>query len=209
MNATSGILLCTDVAARGLDIPAVDWIIQFDPPDEPKDYIHRVGRTARGSAGRGKSLLFLLPAELGFLRYLTQSKVPLNEFNFPSNKIPNIQSQLEKLLSKNYYLNQSAIQAFRSYLQAYASYAHKNIFKVNNLDLRKVSLAFGMQVPPKVNLSKAIFYSPTNSFRCRCQVFLGRSQDVQAAQTQVRRRSSMEQIAFGSFVTLIDRSSLR
>ena len=37
-----GILLCTDVAARGLDIPDVDWIVQYDPPDDPKEYIHRL-----------------------------------------------------------------------------------------------------------------------------------------------------------------------
>ncbi|XP_014398535.1 PREDICTED: ATP-dependent RNA helicase DDX18 [Myotis brandtii] len=40
-NADTGILLCTDVAARGLDIPEVDWIVQYDPPDDPKEYIHR------------------------------------------------------------------------------------------------------------------------------------------------------------------------
>jgi ATP-dependent RNA helicase DDX18/HAS1 len=92
-NAESGILLCTDVAARGLDIPRVDWIVQFDPPDDPRDYIHRVGRTAR--AGKvGKSLLFLLGSELGFLRFLKEAKVPLNEFTFPVDRIANVQSQV-------------------------------------------------------------------------------------------------------------------
>ena len=76
VQAEQGVLLCTDVAARGLDIPAVDWIIQYDPPDDPKEYIHRVGRTARGRSGRGRALLLLLPEELGFLAYLKARALP-------------------------------------------------------------------------------------------------------------------------------------
>ncbi|WFD40055.1 RNA helicase [Malassezia japonica] len=151
-NAKGGTLLCTDVAARGLDIPAVDWIIQFDPPDDPRDYIHRVGRTARGGKG-GRSLLFLLPSELGFLRFLKVAKVPLNEYSFPPNKIANVQSQLEKLIAKNYYLHQSAKEGYRSYIQAYGSYSLKRIYDINALDLAKVAKAFGFATPPKVNVT--------------------------------------------------------
>ncbi|KAG2231713.1 hypothetical protein INT48_003568 [Thamnidium elegans] len=143
--------LHVNVAARGLDIPAVDWIVQFDPPDDPRDYIHRVGRTAR-AGGQGKSLLFLLPSELGFLRYLKHAKVPLNEYQFPTTKLANVQGQLEKLIDKNYYLNQSAKDGYRSYLQAYSSFSLKKIFDVNSLDLAKVARAFGFSAPPKVNL---------------------------------------------------------
>jgi hypothetical protein len=50
---------------------------------DPKEYIHRVGRTARGASGSGKALLFLLPEELGFLKYLRAAKVALNEYEFP------------------------------------------------------------------------------------------------------------------------------
>ncbi|QSL64360.1 hypothetical protein MERGE_001660 [Pneumocystis wakefieldiae] len=150
-NAKQGILICTDVAARGLDIPAVDWIVQYDPPDDPRDYIHRVGRTARGAEAKGKSLMFLVPSELGFLRYLKAAKVSLNEYEF--SKLANIQSQLEKLISKNYYLNKSAKDGYRSYLQAYASYTLKSIFDVNNLDLAKVAKSFGFAIPPSVNIN--------------------------------------------------------
>lgn len=108
-NAKQGTLICTDVAARGLDIPSVDWIVQFDPPDDPRDYIHRVGRTARGSGGKGKSLMFLQPSEVGFLTQLKEARVPVVEFDFPAKKILNVQSQLEKLINQNYYLNKVII----------------------------------------------------------------------------------------------------
>ena len=61
--------------------------------------------------------------------------------------------QLEKLIEKNYYLHKSAREAYRSYLQAYASHQHKTIFNVNALDLQRVAPAFGFVVPPRVNLS--------------------------------------------------------
>lgn len=151
-NSSSGVLFCTDVAARGLDIPAVDWIVQYDPPDDPKEYIHRVGRTAR-AGGAGNALLFLLPEEIAFLRYLKHAKVPLNEYNFSNSKVANVQSQLEKLIEKNFFLHKSAKEAYQSYLQAYASHALKSVFQVDNLDLARVAQAFGFKVPPAVNLT--------------------------------------------------------
>jgi len=150
----TGVLVCTDVAARGLDIPNVDWIVQFDPPDDPKEYIHRVGRTARGATGSGRALLFLTPEETPFLKYLKNANVTnLNEYEFPTNKVAKIQSQLQKLIDTNYYLNKSARDAYRSYLLAYASHSHRDIFNVHELDLQAVGLAFGFTSPPRVDIA--------------------------------------------------------
>lgn len=153
IKAKEGIMLCTDVAARGLDIPAVDWIIQYDPPDDPREYIHRVGRTARGQGTTGRALLFLIPQELGFIRYLKEARVPVSEYEFPRKKVANVQSQLEKLIEKNYYLHQSARDAYRSWVLAYNSHQMKDIFNVHQLDLQAVATSFGFNCPPKVNLT--------------------------------------------------------
>ena len=166
-NADSGILLCTDVAARGLDIPDVDWIVQFDPPDDPKEYIHRVGRTARGEGGKGHALMILRPEELGFLRYLKQANVPLNEFEFSWSKISNIQPQMEKLIIKNYFLNISAKEAYKAYVRAYESHSLKQIYDVHNLDLTSVGKSFGFSVPPHINIGVA----PSKKARARKQEF--------------------------------------
>lgn len=88
-------------------------IFVLDPPDETREYIHRVGRTARGETGTGHALLILRPEELGFLRLLKAANVTLNEFEFSWNKIPNIQPQLEKIISENYYLNKSAKEGYK------------------------------------------------------------------------------------------------
>ena len=56
-KAEAGILFTTDVAARGLDLPALDCIVQYDPPEETTEYIHRVGRTAR-MGRKGEAILF-------------------------------------------------------------------------------------------------------------------------------------------------------
>ncbi|KAG5466453.1 hypothetical protein LSCM4_01604 [Leishmania orientalis] len=70
------VLVCTDVAARGLDIPEVGVVVQYDPPVDPNTFIHRIGRTAR--MGRsGRSVVFLMPQELEYINFMRLQNVPL------------------------------------------------------------------------------------------------------------------------------------
>lgn len=79
--------------------------------------------------------------------------MPVVEFEFPAKKIVNVQSQLEKLIGKNFYLQQSAKDAFKSYLHAYASHSLRSVYDVNKLDLAKVGKGFGFPTPPRVDIT--------------------------------------------------------
>ena len=85
--------------------------------------------------------------------FLQAAKVPLNEYEFPTSKLANVQSQLEKLVEKNYYLHQSAKDAYRAYLLSYNSHQLKSIFNVHTLDLKAVGKSFGFTAPPRVSCS--------------------------------------------------------
>ncbi|KNA11429.1 hypothetical protein SOVF_135240 [Spinacia oleracea] len=170
-KAEKGILLCTDVAARGLDIPSVDWIVQYDPPDDPKEYIHRVGRTARGEGAKGNALLFLIPEELQFLGYLKSEKVPVKEYEFDTKKLANVQSHLERLVTNNYYLNKSAKEAYRAYILSYNSHSMKDVFNVHQLDLQAVATSFCFSCPPKVDIK---LDSNASKFRKKSRKIEGR-----------------------------------
>uniref|UniRef100_A0A8C6S6Y4 ATP-dependent RNA helicase n=1 Tax=Neogobius melanostomus TaxID=47308 RepID=A0A8C6S6Y4_9GOBI len=75
----NAVLFATDIAARGLDFPTVNWVLQFDCPEDADTYIHRVGRTARYKEG-GEALLLLLPSEeKSMVQLLQDKKVPINK----------------------------------------------------------------------------------------------------------------------------------
>jgi ATP-dependent RNA helicase DDX55/SPB4 len=86
-SSSGGALFCTDVAARGLDVTDIDWVVQFDAPQDPSFFIHRAGRTAR--AGRqGKSLLLLTRKEEAYIDFLQMRKVPLEPMMVTERSCP-------------------------------------------------------------------------------------------------------------------------
>lgn len=82
-----GVLVCTDVAARGLDIKGVSHVYNYEVPADPKDYIHRIGRTAR--AGKeGKAIIILASRDYENFRYLMRS----GEIEIEAQDLPEIEN---------------------------------------------------------------------------------------------------------------------
>merc|ERR1711879_201846 len=92
------LLVSTDVASRGLDIPAVDVVLNYDIPQNSKDYIHRVGRTARaGRSGRAINIVTQYDVEL-FQRIEHLIGKKMGEFPTPEEEVMLLQERVHEAL---------------------------------------------------------------------------------------------------------------
>uniref|UniRef100_A0A8C1YTB3 ATP-dependent RNA helicase n=1 Tax=Cyprinus carpio TaxID=7962 RepID=A0A8C1YTB3_CYPCA len=156
VRKTSAVLFATDIAARGLDFPAVNWVLQFDCPEDANTYIHRVGRTARYKEG-GEALLVLLPSEeKGMIAQLQDKKVPINKIKVNPEKLVSVQQKLEAFLAQEKEQKERAQRCFVSYLRSIYLMKNKDVFDVFQLKLPEYAMSLGLAVAPRVRfLNKA------------------------------------------------------
>jgi ATP-dependent RNA helicase DDX55/SPB4 len=132
----SGILLTTDLSARGIDVPNVDLILQFDPPKNEEVYIHRVGRTARvGSAG--DSILFLTKTEETFIKYMKEKKIIINPYANDDVVLDDdkVFEDFKEINISDKWIYDKAAKSFVSYIRFYTEHDLKYIFDVKLLDI--------------------------------------------------------------------------
>uniref|UniRef100_A0A803MF66 ATP-dependent RNA helicase n=1 Tax=Chenopodium quinoa TaxID=63459 RepID=A0A803MF66_CHEQI len=170
----SALLLCSDVIARGLDVPEITCIIQYDPPGEATEYVHRVGRTAR-LGQKGDSLLFLQPIEYDYLQELEKHGALLTEYplqkvldSFPlygqkhfSRKFVSIemhpwliglQKALEGFITSQSKLKTMAQDSFVSWIRGYTTRRGelRKIFVRQKLHLGHVAKSFALKDQPSL-----------------------------------------------------------
>ncbi|CAH6723178.1 ATP-dependent RNA helicase Dbp4p [[Candida] jaroonii] len=151
-QAQHACLFATDIVARGLDFPAIDWVIQVDCPEDAATYVHRVGRAAR--FGReGKSLLMLLPSEEeGFLKRLKTNKIELKFMNIKQKSKKTIKPQLQSLCFKDPMLKNLGQRAFISYFRSVYIQKDKDVFKVDELPTESFASSLGLPGAPKIKM---------------------------------------------------------
>uniref|UniRef100_A0A8C5APW8 ATP-dependent RNA helicase n=1 Tax=Gadus morhua TaxID=8049 RepID=A0A8C5APW8_GADMO len=163
----------SDVAARGLDLPQVTWIVQYNPPISAAEYVHRVGRTARIGA-EGNSLLFLTPAETAYIDELANHNISLSEMKLYDilstlmqddaykgrgnalqqevrERATVLQTEFENAVHANQETLQGAKKALQSFLRSYTAYptALKHIFHIRSLHLGHAAKSFGLRDAPQ------------------------------------------------------------
>uniref|UniRef100_G3U0G3 ATP-dependent RNA helicase n=1 Tax=Loxodonta africana TaxID=9785 RepID=G3U0G3_LOXAF len=157
----AAVLFATDIAARGLDFPAVNWVLQFDCPEDANTYIHRAGRTARYKED-GEALLILLPSEeKGMVQQLLQKKVPVEEIKINPEKLIDVQKKMESFLAQDQDLKERAQRCFVSYIRSVYLMKDKEVFDVSKLPLPEYALSLGLAVAPRVRFLQKMQKQPT------------------------------------------------
>jgi ATP-dependent RNA helicase DDX31/DBP7 len=159
------VLFCTDVAARGLDIPNVNAIIQYDPPIDSEDYVHRVGRTAR-IGNDGIAYLFLQDFEFGFADLLRKRNIELSEYRYDRLMTRAVeamggddvelcmaalrQETISTIGNADNDIGNLAARAWASAIRAYTSHRRetRDIFNKVKLHLGHMAAAFGLEKTP-------------------------------------------------------------
>ena len=148
-QAKSGILFCTDLAARGLHFDNVDQVIQMDAPQDPKNFSHRAGRTGRAGSS-GKAVLFLSAHEADvYVELLRGRGVPMRHEQieeyapFPYDRMLELNKQRREFYEKS-------IVALVSYVRFYQEHYCKYIFVFKRLNMLSVFTLFGIVTRVKI-----------------------------------------------------------
>lgn len=151
-HAQYACLFATDIVARGLDFPAIDWVVQVDCPEDAATYVHRVGRCAR--FGRpGKSLLMLAPSEEeGMLKRLKNQNIDIKIMNIKQKSKKSIRPQLQSLCFKDPQMKNLGQRAFISYYRSVYIQKDKDVFKISELPAEKYAESLGLPGAPKIKI---------------------------------------------------------
>lgn len=144
-------LFATDVVARGIDFPAVDWVLQLDCPEDVDTYIHRVGRSARYGK-KGRSLIILTPQEEMFLERLKAKKIEPEKLTIKQAKKKSIKPQLQSLLFQDPELKYLAQKAFISYVKSIYIQKDKEVFQFDKLPTEEYAMSLGLPGAPKIKI---------------------------------------------------------
>lgn len=145
-------LIATDVVARGIDFPSVEWVVQVDCPEDVDTYVHRVGRSARYGK-QGKSLIMLTPQEEeGFLKRLKSKRIEPSKLTIKQSKKKSIKPQLQSLLFKDPELKYLGQKAFISYVKSIYIQKDKEVFKFDDLPTEEFANSLGLPGAPKIKI---------------------------------------------------------